>query len=70
MTGARGRQGRSRVEVVALAVGGAPNGFCEGLPKRGETTILRAPLRSYNDRFHHLCKVTRTLLPRAQVRSR
>ena len=46
---------------MASAVGDAPNGFCEGLPKRGEMTILRAPLRSYNDRFHHLCKVTRTL---------
>ena len=65
MTGARGRQGRSGEGAVALAVGDAPNGFCEGLPKRGEMTILRAPLRSYNDRFHHLCKVIRVSLPRA-----
>ena len=33
-------------------------------------TILRTHLRSYNERPHHLCKVTRAFLPRAHQGSR
>mgnify|MGYP006876555931 CR=1 FL=1 len=33
-------------------------------------TILRTHLRSYNERPRHLCKVTRTFLPRAHQGSR
>ena len=41
-----------------------------GHSERDKTTILCTPLRSYNERPRHLCKVTRTLLPRAYQGSR
>ena len=43
-----------------------PNSLCIKRAKSTKTNIPRAPLRSYKERPRHLCKVTRTLLPRAQ----
>ena len=45
------------------------NTLCTRIPERAETSIPRRQLRSYKERPHHLCKVMRAFLPRAQGRS-
>ena len=41
-----------------------------GHPKYADTPLSSACLHSYKEYLHHLCKVTKTLLPRAQLCSR
>ena len=45
------------------------NTLCTRLPERAKTSIPSTSLRSYKERPHHLCKVMRAFLPRAQERS-